>query len=100
MIQYGAIVKLNGVGLDYRFRTGLDSPYPSCAAEEEQYEGDDDEDPPAGHVGLCVWKERLRARMHHGEVVLARAEVGLSQGLVRVPKGVVRTAEVESSMSM
>lgn len=31
----------------------LDLPYPSCAAEEEQYEGDDDKDAPAGHVGLC-----------------------------------------------
>jgi hypothetical protein len=28
--------------------------------------------------GLCLVGGRLRARMHHGEVVLARAEVGLS----------------------
>jgi hypothetical protein len=30
-------------------RTGWSLPYPSCAAEEQEYEGDYDEDAPAGH---------------------------------------------------
>jgi hypothetical protein len=64
----------------------LGLPYPNGTAKEEQYEGDDDEDAPAGHVGLCfggvLVGERLRAGLHHGEVVLARAEVGPSQRLV------------------
>ena len=32
-------------------------------------------------LGVVLVGERLRAGLHHGEVVLARAEVGLSQGL-------------------
>jgi hypothetical protein len=51
-------------------------------------------------LGGVLVGERLRAGLHHGEVVLARAEVGLSQRLVVSALGVVSTVGDDDPMSI